>query len=93
MPGWNRNGTIPVRMANLSVKNLPKEIHRRLRERAKRNRRSLNSELIACLQEAVMPRRIDPDEAAERIRALRTKYRGPAPTDADLAHARSDGRA
>jgi hypothetical protein len=41
----------------------PKEIHRRPKERGKRNHRSLNSERLACLQEAVMPRRLDPGEA------------------------------
>jgi plasmid stability protein len=79
-------------MANLSVKNLPKEIHRRLRERAKRNRRSLNSELIACLQESVMPRRIDPEDAAERLRALRSRFSGPPLRDQDLARLKSEGR-
>jgi antitoxin FitA len=54
---------------NVNVKNIPKDLHRRLKERAARNHRSLNSEVIACLQEAVMPKRLDPDEAAERIRA------------------------
>ncbi|HEY2029491.1 MAG TPA: Arc family DNA-binding protein [Myxococcales bacterium] len=80
-------------MANLSVKNLPKEVHRRLRERAKRNRRSLNSELVACLQDAVMPRRLDPDEAAERIRALRARFRGAPLRDRDVDRLKSEGRA
>lgn len=86
---------VPLRfhMANLSVKNVPKEVHRRLRERAKRNRRSLNSELIACLQEAVMPRRIDPDEAAERIRTLRERYSGAPLRDREIDRLKSEGRA
>lgn len=79
-------------MANLSVKNLPKEVHRRLRERAKRNRRSLNSELIACLQEAVMPRRVDADEAARRIRALRERWSGPPLRDPEIDRLKSEGR-
>jgi len=79
-------------MPNVNVKNLPKDLHRRLKDRAKRNHRSLNSELIACLQEAVMPRRIDPDEAAERIRALRGRFRGPPLTDKEIARLKSEGR-
>ncbi len=79
-------------MPNVNVKNLPKELHRRLKERALRNRRSLNSELIACLQEAVMPKRIDPDEAADRIRALRTRLSGPPLTDEEIAQLRSEKR-
>jgi hypothetical protein len=68
-------------MPNLSLKNLPKELHRRV-----------NGEIIACLQEALLPRRIDPDEAAERIRAFRTRFRGPPITDEELARARGEGR-
>jgi len=33
-------------MANLTLRNVPDELHRRLKERAKRNRRSLNQEAI-----------------------------------------------
>jgi plasmid stability protein len=79
-------------MPSVNVKNLPRDLHRRLKERAKRNRRSLNSEVIACLQEAVMPRRIDPDEAAERIRSLRARFRGPPLADEEIARLRSEGR-
>lgn len=79
-------------MPNVNVKNLPKEIHRRLKERAKRNHRSLNSELIACLQDAVMPKRIDPDEAAERIRVLRMRFRGPPLEDEEIARLKDERR-
>ncbi len=79
-------------MPNVSVKNLSRDLHRRLKERARRNHRSLNSEMIACLQEAVAPKRVDPDEAAERIRALRTRFKGPALTDEEIARLRSEGR-
>ena len=79
-------------MPNVNVKNLPKDLHRRLKERAKRNHRSLNSELIACLQEAVMPTRIDPDEAAERIRVLRARFRGPPLTDEEIARLKTERR-
>ncbi len=79
-------------MANLSLKNVPRDLHRRLKERAKANRRSLNSEIIACLHDALLPRRIDPDEAAERIRALRARLRGAPLTDEEIARARGEGR-
>jgi plasmid stability protein len=90
------DGTIMVplrcRMPSINVKNLPKEIHRRLKERAKRNHRSLNSELIACLQEAVMPKRIDANEAAERMRVLRARFRGPPLEDEEIARLKSERR-
>ncbi|MFN7752144.1 MAG: FitA-like ribbon-helix-helix domain-containing protein [Pseudomonadota bacterium] len=37
---------------NLSVKNVPDALAQRLRERARRNRRSLQRELLAILEEA-----------------------------------------
>jgi antitoxin FitA len=79
-------------MPNVNVKNLPKDLHRRLKERAVCNHRSLNSEVIACLQEAVMPTRIDPDEAAQRIRALRSRFKGPLLTDEELRRLRAEKR-
>ena len=38
-------------MATLTIRNLPDEAHERLKEKAKRNRRSLNQEVIAELLE------------------------------------------
>ena len=40
-------------MATITLKNVPDELHRRLKERAERHRRSLNREAIRCLEEAV----------------------------------------
>ncbi len=36
-------------MATLTIRNLPDDLHARLREQARRNRRSLNQEIIAEL--------------------------------------------
>ncbi len=68
----------------LSVKNVPKDLAKRLRERAKRNHRSLQGELLAILTEAgtvtsvsdlaALVRRIGlrtPSESASIIRADR----------------------
>src|SRR5580704_11566021 len=51
-PTWSRIGAahMPV---NLSIKNAPDEIVRRLRERASRHHRSLQGELLAILEAAV----------------------------------------
>lgn len=42
---------------NLSIKNAPDDIVARLRERAARNHRSLQGELMAILEEAIRPAR------------------------------------
>lgn len=56
---------------NLSIKNVPEELVERLRERARRNRRSLQGELMVIIEESVLPRKLTLDEAIGRVRALR----------------------
>ena len=60
-------------MATLTVKKVPAELHRRLKDRAARHRRSLNSEIIECLRGVSMPERIDPEGLLAKARALRPK--------------------
>jgi antitoxin FitA len=59
---------------NLSIKNAPDDVVQRLRERAARNHRSLQGELMAIIEHAVKEpkpeRRFNIDEVRARIRAL-----------------------
>ena len=60
---------------NLSIRNVPddwaeKLINLSIRERAKRNHRSQQAELLAILEEAVRPGRISLYEASKKIRAM-----------------------
>jgi plasmid stability protein len=57
---------------NLSIKNAPDEVVQRLRERAARNHRSLQGELMAIIEEAVQPKpqRLTIDEYRARVRSL-----------------------
>jgi plasmid stability protein len=41
---------------NLSIKNVPEDLVRRLKERAKANHRSLQGEVVSMLEEATLPR-------------------------------------
>jgi len=52
-------------MPSLSIKNVPEEVIERLRERAERNHRSLQGELLALIREAAFPA-----ENQEQRRAL-----------------------
>jgi plasmid stability protein len=59
---------VPV---NLSIKNAPDDVVQRLRERAARNHRSLQGELMAIIEEAAKPvRYLTVGEVVERARAL-----------------------
>ena len=56
---------------SLSIKNVPDELAERLRARAKQNHRSLQGELVAILEETVVPqRKLTVDEVLESARAL-----------------------
>ncbi|MGH9895403.1 MAG: FitA-like ribbon-helix-helix domain-containing protein [bacterium] len=57
---------------NLSIKNAPDEIVRRLRERASRHHRSLQGELLAILEECVRAEeRLTPDDLLAETRRLK----------------------
>ncbi len=64
-------------MPNLTLKDLPDEVHRELKARAERHRRSLNREAIACLEAAVGAERVDVDALLARARTARRRIRGP----------------
>lgn len=56
---------------NLSIKNAPDDLVARLKERAQRNRRSMQQEVLSILDEAVSkPHRLTPAEVLARVREL-----------------------
>ena len=79
-------------MPNLSLKNLPVGLHRRLKENARLNRRSLNSEIIVTLENALEPKPRDPEEVLAEIDELRGRLRLPHLTDEFLRRAKKEGR-
>jgi len=62
-------------MAGLLIKDLPDELHRRLKKRATANRRSLSSEALTILESALHDRSGPPTLA--QIDRLRTRGRQP----------------
>ncbi|MBL8112794.1 MAG: Arc family DNA-binding protein [Acidobacteria bacterium] len=54
---------------DLSIRNVPDDLVQRLRERARRNGRSIQAEILAILEGAV-PAKISVREAMVRVRAL-----------------------
>ncbi len=79
-------------MATLTLKQVPDELHRRLKERAAAHRRSINNEAIMCLEQSLQPRRFDPQVWLEEARALRRQAPTAELTDALLRSARNQGR-
>jgi plasmid stability protein len=81
--------TVP---ATITVKNIPDAIYGRLRVAAQTHHRSINSELIACLERALLPRRISVEERIDRARQLRAAVRRPAIGRREIAQAIRAGR-
>lgn len=76
-----------------TLKNIPDEIYMRLKDLAARHRRSLNSEVITCLESVLMQNKISPAERLERARELRSGLRSSAFRSADLDKLKRLGRA
>jgi plasmid stability protein len=78
-------------MATITVKDLPDKLHRQLKARALQQHRSLNSHIIALLEAATTPQKLDPEALLARAAKLRARVTGRL-TDADLSALRSSGR-
>ena len=78
-------------MASLTLKNIPPDLHRKLKAQAAEHGRSLNSEAIAALRVATAGRPVDVEAFLAQARKLRARVRGRL-TDEILREARSTGR-
>jgi plasmid stability protein len=58
-------------MASITIKDIPTDLHQRLKTRAKAHRRSLNAEVIACLESILLPQPQDVEAEIEAAKALR----------------------
>jgi antitoxin FitA len=79
-------------MATLTIKNIPDELYQHLKEQALRNHRSLNSEVIVSLEQAVQYNKPLPGvilKEARRLREKTVKYRL---TNKKLKAAKEEGR-
>ncbi len=93
MAYWNHSETMEGEMPALTIKGLPDEVYRRLKVNAARHRRSLNSEVITCLERSLaFPERRPEETIAALQRFHRTLRAVPKLTDAFLRRAKGTGR-
>ena len=78
--------------SNITLKNIPDDIYARLKESADVHHRSINSEIIACLEKALLPAKISGEERLARARKLRQALEGRAYTAAEISDAIRQGR-
>jgi plasmid stability protein len=79
-------------MATLTIKNIPDEVYEQLKQRAARHRRSVNSEIIVCLETVLGSRVVDPATALTSVRALRETLSSVFVTEEELRAAKEEGR-
>ena len=79
-------------MPTITVKNIPPELYEQLKQSAEANHRSINSEIIICIERAVRSRRLTPAQILTRARALRQKTNDYPITDNDFNQAKYSGR-
>lgn len=79
-------------MPTLTIKGLPENLYRRLKDQAEAHRRSLNGEVIVCLERAVAGGPVDPEAWLEDVEAFRAGLKGRALSRAQVRRARTSGR-
>jgi len=79
-------------MATITLKNIPDSLYDQIKQSAQANRRSINSEIITCIEKALSGRKIDPDKILSAARSLRKKTVGHVFKEKDIAKIKNAGR-
>jgi len=79
-------------MPALTIKNMPNELYQKLKDSAQAHHRSLNSELIYCLETVLTPRKVPVAERLQRARSLRQQVPAGNVTPTDIEDAIDQGR-
>ncbi len=77
---------------NVTVKNIPPDLHKDLKASAARHRRSVNREIIALLEERLNPRKRTPEEVLAAVGVLHDRLKGVRLTDEMIDQAKREGR-
>jgi plasmid stability protein len=79
-------------MPTITVKNIPADIYEKLKQSAETSHRSINSEIIACIERAVRSQPIDPELLLVIARKLRVKTASHPIGDLEFNQAKDSGR-
>lgn len=79
-------------MPDITLTNLPDELLRKLKTRAAANNRSINSEIIACLEKSVTSTRPSPETIRQQAKRMRAKVKGSLSME-EIRKAIEEGRA
>ena len=79
-------------MPTITLKQIAGPLHQQLKERAMRHHRSLNQEILSCLEASVRSAAVDVETLIARARVLRRQISGRL-TDRTLRGLKDQGRA
>ena len=79
-------------MTTFTLKGIPEDLYRRLKQRAAANRRSINGEMLVCLEEALRGKRVNPADMLAKVDAVRERLDMRPYTQAALEAAKRGGR-
>jgi len=80
------------KMPSFTVKNIPEDLYGKLKLSAKHHRRSINSELIACLENVLVPKKFDLEDYLANAQRIRRSFSNFNVSDEDLQAAKNSGR-
>ena len=79
-------------MPAITVKNIPDTLYDNLKQSAHLNHRSINSEIIACLEKELMHKKLSADQALKDARLLRAKFKAKTANVKDIQSFINEGR-
>ena len=79
-------------MPTLTLKNIPDDLYARLKEAAQAHHRSMNSEILYCVERTLTPHKVDVSEHIAAARALRAKTAAHPITNDEINAAKNEGR-
>lgn len=79
-------------MPSITVKNIPQQLYEKLKFTAFLNHRSLNNEMINCLETVLMPKRLSVADKLSRAQRIRNQISAAVFDTNEIKKAIQDGR-
>jgi len=79
-------------MPALTIKNIPDSLYEQLKSAAELHRRSINSEVLVCLEKVLVAKKTNTNDRLKRIEQLRASIKPNIITADDIDQAIENGR-
>lgn len=79
-------------MASLTIKNIPDNLYEHLKQAANAHHRSINSELIHCLERSLMPTKLSAVDLKDAAKLLRGRVMTQSIDADEINAAKTEGR-